>query len=109
MSEDELTYRDVEEYERFFNLIPPFLLERFAKKNKNLVSKFKSKIESHLVNLDENHKKKLDLILNSDAEELQGLMNEAYSHTNKKQYKILADPKYKQFIEENLNELRKMV
>lgn len=109
MSEDKITYSDVQEYEKFFTLIPSFLLERFAKKNTNIVLKFKSKVESFMANLSDNQKNKLDIVLNSDIDELQSVMNEAYSCSHKKQYKILANPKYKQFIEDNLNEIRKMV
>lgn len=109
MSEDKITYSDVEEYEKFFSLIPSFLLERFAKKNTNLVLKFESKVRGFMGNLSDGQKKKLDLVLNSDVDELQSIMDEAYNISNKKQYKILANPKYKQFIEDNLNEIRKMV
>ena len=44
-----------------------------------------------------------------DVDDLQKLMGEAYAESNKKQFKILADPKNKEFIELNINELRKMV
>ena len=109
MSDDKITYSDVEEYEKFFSLLPPFLLERFAKKNTNLVLKFKSQVQSLINGLNENEKIKLDIVLNTDTDELQGLMNEAYEHVGKKQYKILANPNYKEFVETNLNELHKMV
>lgn len=106
---DKITYGDVKEYEKFFMLTPPFLLERFAKKNTNLVSKFKSKAENYMNNMSDNQKAKLDIVLNSDIEELQSIMAEAFEKSNKKQYKILANPKYREFIELNLNEVRKMV
>jgi len=109
MSDEKITYRDVEQYEKLFSLTPSFLLERFAKKNTNLVLKFESKVKNHMANLSDEQKNKLDILLNSDVDELQEVMNEAYLHSNKKQYKILANPKYKDFIEHNLNELRKMV
>lgn len=109
MSEGKLTYDDVKQYEKFFTLTPSFLLERFAKKNKNLVLKFESKAKSYLANLNSVQKEKLDIVLNSDIDELQSLMKEAYEISNKKQYKILANPKYKEFIKINLDEVRKMV
>lgn len=109
MSEDKISYKDVLEYEKFFSLVPPFLLERFAKKNSNLVSKFQSKIEAYIANLNDNQKRKLEILFNSDVDELQSVLNDAYSHSNKKQMKILANPKYKQFIEDNIKELRKLV
>ena len=109
MSEDKITYADVNEYEKFFTLVPPFLLERFAKKNTNIVSKFKSKAESFLAKMNDHQKSKLDIVLNSDIDELQAIMAEAYEKSNNKQYKILAIPKYKPFVENNLNEVRKMI
>ena len=109
MSEIQLTYEDVKEYEKMFTLTPPFLLERFAKKKTNLVSKFQSKVESFLGNLNENKKQKLEIVLNSDIDDLQAVMAEAHEKSGKKQYKILANPKYKEFIELNLNEVRKIV
>lgn len=109
MSEEKITYDDIKQYEKFFTLTPSFLLERFAKKNKNLVLKFESKAKSYLANLNPEQQKKLDIVLKTDIDELQSLMKDAYDKSNKKQYKILANPKYKQFIEINLNEVRKMI
>lgn len=109
MGEEKITYRDVEEYEKLFSLVPPFLLERFAKKNKNLVLKFESNVRSFLEDLSANQRNKLDIILNTPVNELQCIMDEAYQKTNKKQYKILANPKYGKFIETNLEELCKIL
>lgn len=106
---DKITYDDVREYENLFMLAPSFILERFAKRNSNLVSKFKSQIQSHLNNITDEQRKKLDIILATPTNELQGIMNEAYMKTNIKQYKILANPNYKEFIESNLGEIRKLV
>ena len=83
--DDEITYEDVMEYEKLFVMAPSFLLERFAKRNK------------------------LDIILKTPTSELQEIMNEAYIKTNIKQYKILANPKYEDFIENNLDEIRKLI
>lgn len=109
MSDDRISYRDVREYEDLFNLAPAFILEMFAKKNTNIVLKFQSQIMNHISNLDEVQKKKLDLILMTDIAELQSIMMETYKKTKMKQYKVLANPKYREFIEKNFNELRKMV
>ena len=109
MSENKIRYEDIEQYEKLFTLTPSFLLERFAKKNTNLVLKFEPKVRNYMANLNSEQKNKLDIVLNSDVEEIQDLMNEAYLKSNKKQYKVLANPKYKQFIEDNLNEIRKMI
>ena len=104
-----ITYDDIREYETLFTLAPSFLLERFAKRNTNLVLKFKPTIESFLHNLNPNQKSKLDMILESDVGKLQDLLHEAYMKSGKKQYKVLANPKYRHFIEFNLDEIRKMV
>lgn len=109
MSEDKITYKDVREYESLFKLAPALLLERFARKNKNVVSKFQSQILSHLKNLNDEQKMKLNLILMMEVVELQAIMREAYMKTKIRQYRILANPKYREFIEINLNELRKLV
>jgi hypothetical protein len=109
MSEDEITYRDVREYESLFTLTPSFLLERFAKKNANLALKYESVIRGHLSKMNGEQKRKLDIILNSETDHLQKIMAKAYEISKKKQYKILANPEYSQFIEDNLSEIRKMV
>lgn len=109
MSGSEITYEDVREYEKLFTLAPSFLMQSFARRNSNIVSKFKPQILSHLAGLNANQKDKLDLILNSDVESLQKIMDEAYRKTHIKQYKILADSKHKEFIKINLDEIRKLV
>lgn len=109
MSEDKITFEDVKEYEGLFLLAPSFLLEGFAKKNTNLAGKFKTVLEGYFNNLTEEQLHKLDLILKADTDELQAIMNESYQKTNKKQFKILGNPKYKPFIESNISEIRKLV
>lgn len=106
---EKITYDDVVEYNYLFTFAPSFLLERMAKKNFNLVKKFKSTIQSYMDNLTDIQCVKLNVILDSDVSELQAIMQEAYEKTNKKQYRILANPNYSQFIELNLNELKGMV
>lgn len=106
---EHITYDDVVEYNHLFTLMPSFVLEKMAKKNSNLVDKFKSAIQSHINDLTVEQRIKLNIILDSDVSELQDLMYNAYMRTNKKQYRILANPKYKQFIELNLGELRKII
>lgn len=109
MSENKLTYEDIKEFENLFTLAPPLILKGFARKKTNFVSKFKSKVEEFLNDLTDEELNKLDIILNTDTDELQSLMADAYNQSGKKQYKILADPKNKEFIEINLDELREMV
>ena len=107
--DDKITYDDVKEYESIFKMAPSFLLVRFARKNTNFVSKFQSQIQSHLNSLNQDQMNKLDLILRTDVLTLQHIMHEAYLKSKIKQYKILANPKYRQFVESNLAELRKMI
>ena len=105
---DKITVDDVMEFENLFSMAPAFLLERMAKKKKNLVKKFKSKVQFHLDSASDEQLKKVDIVLNSDIDDVQAIMREAYEKTNDKHYKILANPKYKEFIEINLNELKNM-
>ena len=37
------------------------------------------------------------------------MMEDAYEKSNMKQYKILSNPKYREFVELNINELRKIL
>ena len=106
---EKITIDDVMEYDYIFTLAPSFILERMAKRNSNLVNKFKSVIQSYMDNLSMEQSNKLTAILNSDVSELQKIMMDSYLKTNKKQYKILANPDYKNFIVLNLDELRKMI
>lgn len=106
---DGITCDDVLEHQGLFKLAPPFLLKRMAKKNSNLVKNFEPNVRSYIGDLDDAQREKLNIILSSDIDDLQSLMDEAYAKTNKKQFKILADPKNKEFIKINLAELSKMV
>ena len=107
--DDKISYEDIKQYQHLFTMTPSFLLERMAKKNSNLVRKFRPTIQSHMSSLNDSQRKKLDIILNSDVASLQEVLAEAFRKTKIKQYKILANPKYKEFIELNLAELRNMV
>lgn len=107
--DDKITYEDIDEYKHLFTLAPAFVLEAMAKTNANLVSKFKSSIKNYMDNLTPNQRDKLHNILASDIDFLQEKMEEAYNKTKKRQFKILANPSYRNFIEKNLNELKKMI
>ncbi len=107
--DDRITYEDIEEHSHLFTLLPTFVLKTMARTNSNLVSKFNSSIRDHLDNLTPDQRIKLNIILNSDIDDLQDLMREAFRKTKKKQYEILANPSNKEFIEKNLNELRKII
>jgi hypothetical protein len=60
-------------------------------------------------NLTLDQRNKLDIILSSDVDELQSIMDEAYRRSGKRQYQILANPNYKKFIVDNLDGLREMI
>ena len=106
---DKLTCDDVMKFAHLTSKVPAFLLKRMAKRNSNLVGKFESQIKPRLENLNEHHRHLLDVVLNSDVSELQGLMAEAYDRSGKKQFQILADPNNAGFIERNLDEIRKLI
>lgn len=107
--DDNITYEDIEEYAHLFTLAPAFILETMARTNANLVSRFESSITHYMANLTPDQKKKLHIILASDIEDLQEKMREAFIRTKKKQYRVLANPSHREFIEKNLNEIRKMI
>lgn len=109
MSEEKLTYEDVRAYEKLFTMTPSFILSTMIRRNTNLVEKFKSQVVKFIGNLNEKQEKQLDLILNSDIDDLQVLMMEAYKKSKKKQYKLLGNPKNKDFIKMNLDELKKLL
>lgn len=107
--EDKITYDDLKEHEHLFTLAPSFVLKSMARRNSNVVAKFKPAIESHLDKLSEEQRGKLEIILNSNVEDLQNLLRQAYIQTKMKQYEILSNPRNREFIELNLNELRKLI
>ena len=109
MSEEKLTYEDIKAYEKLFTMTPSFILSTMIKRNTNLVLKFKSQVVKFINGLNEKQEKQLELIFNSDIDNLQALMMEAYKKSKKKQYKLLANPKNKDFIKMNLDELKKLV
>ena len=109
MEKEKITYEDVHEYASLFTIAPAILLESFAKRGTNLVLKFKPAIESQIEKLTDIQKEKLEAILSMDTEELQNVMQEAYEKTNLRQYAVLAKPEYRQFIKDNLDEIRNMI
>ena len=106
---DKISYEDVRQYHHLFTMAPSFVLDMMAATNSNLVLKFKSTVQSYMNKLTDEERSKLNIILTSDIDDLQAIMDEAYRKTRKKQYRTLANPKNKNFIEKNLNELRKMI
>ncbi|MCD7781325.1 MAG: hypothetical protein LUG89_01295 [Methanosphaera sp.] len=109
MSEKKLTYDDLMAYQSLFTLAPSFLLGRYIKNNTNLVGKFSSQVESQLKGLNNKQKEQLDLLLESDVNDLQELLIQAYKKTHKKQFKQLAQNDARDFIMLNLTEIKKIV
>ncbi len=109
MSEDKITLDDVMMYESLFTIAPSILLGTMIRRKANLVKRFSSQIEHYLANLDNEQKYKLDLILNSEVEDLQEVLAQAYRKTHKKQFKQLSDPKAREFIVLNLSYLKKIL
>ena len=109
MSQDKITYEDLKPYASLFTKAPSLLLGRMIKKNANLVSKFQSTVKSSLGKLNDKQKEQLNIILNSDVEDLQSVLKEAYDKTGKKQFKLLSEDKAKDFIKINLDYLKKIV
>ena len=85
---EKIECQDVLEYEFLFTMTPALLLKTMIRTNTNLITKFKTRILVALEGLDEKQKKMLDIILNSDVEELQEVLKEDYSKTGKKQFEI---------------------
>ena len=104
-----VTLADVMEYKHLFTIAPAFVLGAMARRNSNLVQKFKPSVLEYMGELTDDQKRKLAVILTSDIDDLQAVMREAHRKTGKKQYKILADPSNRDFIEKNLSELRKLI
>lgn len=109
MVDRKIIYNDVLEYEFLFTLVPSIVLKTMVKTNTNLIAKFETKVIVSLDGLNQKQREMLDIILKSPVEELQEVMKEAYQKSHKKQYKILADPKSRPFIEKNIKELKKLV
>ena len=106
---DKITYNDLKEYDFLFTMTPSFLMGAVIKRNTNVVKKFNSTVKSNLDNLNEKQKKQLNIIINTDIEELQEVLEIAYKKTHKKQYKLLSDYKARDFIKLNLDELKKLI
>ncbi len=107
--EEKVTIDDVMAFEHLFSSTPSFILERMARKKTNVVKKFEDIVRKHLSLADEKEMRKLNMAINTDIDELQATMAEAYRLTNKKQFKILANPDNREFLELNRLELRKIV
>lgn len=109
MTEEKITYEDLKPYEFIFTKAPSLILKSMIRRKSNLVKKFEPTIKSKLNSLNEKQQKQLKIILNSDIQDLQEIFKDAYKQSGKKQYKLLSEPKAKEFLEKNLAEVKKIV
>lgn len=87
---------------------PPFVANKYVSLNINAVEEFEDKIEDYKNKLSEEDLFKIRKIIETPVEELQDVLNELYLETNMEQFKIMADPKAKPFIDLNVRELRRI-
>jgi hypothetical protein len=92
-----------------FTKVPSIILKRMVSNNVNVVKSFANQIENYKCRLSDEDLLKIEKVLSMPVPELQGLLNNAYKTTHKKQLKILADSNATPFIEKNLNQLEKML
>ncbi len=108
-SEIIITENDVIETMGLFTKVPAILLRGWVSKNSNLVKSFSNQIESYKNKLSPRDMARAEKVMEMPVEELQEILKKAYDRTGKKQLKILADPKAKEFIVLNLQEARKVL
>ncbi|WP_414469229.1 hypothetical protein [Methanobacterium sp. ACI-7] len=101
-----ITEKDVMELMDFFTAVPVVLLKGAISSNMNAVKTFENQIESYKTQLTPLEKQKIKAVTEMPVPEIQKILYNAYERTNKKQLKILADPKAEKFISRNLNELK---
>lgn len=107
--EIEITEEDVIQLMDQFTKVPPLLLKMVVSGNSNVVKSFQGQIEDYKNSLSPEETAKIKKVLEMPVEDLQEILNRAYTKTNQKQLKILADPEAKPFIQKNLHELGKIL
>ena len=105
----EIIEHDVLQFMDQFTKAPPLLLKIVVSGNSNVVTSFHGQIEEYKNNLTPEELLKIQKVMEMPTEELQEILNRAYSQTHQEQLKILADRKAKPFIEKNLRELEKIL
>jgi len=101
-----ITEDDVIDVLDIFTRVPYLMLRGVVKTNKNVVKTFENKINTYNQGLSDYERKKIRVVCDMPVSELQIILGKAYDQTNKKQLKLLADPKAQNFIENNMNELK---
>lgn len=92
-----------------FTKVPSILLKSMINGNVNVVKSFESQIEDYKSNLSDYELLKIEKVIKMPVPELQKLLYNTYKSTNKRQLKMLADPKSEPFIEKNLKQLEKVL
>jgi hypothetical protein len=108
-TQTEITEQDVLEFMDQFTRVPPLLLKIVVSGNSNVIPSFRGQIEDYKNNLSSEDMLKIRKVMDMPTEELQEILNRAYSQIHQEQLKILADRKAKPFIEKNLQELEKIL
>lgn len=109
LKEVEITEQDVMDVMHVFDKVPTLLLKGFVSRNVNVVKSFKNQIDSYKHRLSEEETAKVRRVIEMPVPQLQGIMDDVYKKTRKKQLKILSDPKAEAFITSNLQELKKVM
>lgn len=107
--EIEITEEDVIKLMDQFTKVPPLLLKIVVSGNSNVVKSFQGQIEDYKNSLSPEETVKIKKVLEMPVEDLQEILNRAYTKTNQEQLKILADPKAKPFIRKNLHALDRIL
>jgi|WetSurMetagenome_2_1015567.scaffolds.fasta_scaffold377124_1 hypothetical protein len=100
-----ISEEDVIDLLDIFTKVPSIILKGVVSGNMNVVKSFETQIIEYKSQLSSEEIKKIRLVLKMPVSELQGILNDSYNITGKKQLKILADPKAGPFIEKNLKEI----
>jgi hypothetical protein len=107
--EEKITEKDIIGVMDLFTKVPIILLKGAILRNMNVVKRFEDQIISYKTKLSLEELEKIELVTKMPVTELQRLLLSVYEKTEKKQFKLLADPNAQKFISINLNELRKIL
>ena len=108
-AQEEITEEDVLQFMDQFTRVPPLLLKIVVSGNSNVITSFRGRIEDYKKSLSKEDRFKIRKVMDMPTDELQEILQKAYSQSHQEQLKILADPKAKPFIEKNLAELEKIL
>jgi hypothetical protein len=108
-AQEEITEEDVLQFMDQFTRVPPLLLKIVVSGNSNVITSFRGQIEDYKKSLSKEDRFKIRKVMDMPTDELQEILQKAYSQSHQEQLKILADPKAKPFIEKNLAELEKIL